>query len=92
VEVEELVKSNDGVATFIKEFVVQLPEGENLDFESGGYVQIDVPKITCYFKGMDIEEEYREDWDKFNMWDLVMVNDEPQFRAYSMAKRIILHG
>ncbi len=79
------VKSNDGVATFIKEFVVQLPEGETLDFESGGYVQIDVPKITCYFKGMDIEEEYRGDWDKFNMWDLVMTNDEPQFRAYSMA-------
>ena len=79
------VASNDNVATFIKEFVVKLPEGETLDFESGGYVQIDVPKIEVFYKGMDIGEEYREDWDKFKMWDLKMKNDEPQFRAYSMA-------
>jgi len=79
------VVSNDNVATFIKEFIVRLPEGEILDFESGGYVQIDVPKIHVFFKGMDIGEEYREDWDKFKMWDLQMKNDEPQFRAYSMA-------
>lgn len=80
------VVSNDGVATFIKEFVVKLPEGETLDFESGGYIQIDVPKITVDFAtDIDIEEEYREDWDKFKMWDLKMKNDEPQFRAYSMA-------
>ncbi|MEM8908315.1 MAG: NADH:ubiquinone reductase (Na(+)-transporting) subunit F [Bacteroidota bacterium] len=79
------VVSNHGVATFIKEFVVRLPEGEILEFESGGYIQIDVPKIEVFFKGMDIEEEYRGDWDNFKMWDLKMKNDEPQFRAYSMA-------
>ena len=79
------VVSNHNVATFIKEFVVKLPEGENLDFRSGGYIQIDVPKITVDFKDMDIEEEYHEDWDKFKMWDLKMVNPEPTYRAYSMA-------
>ncbi len=79
------VVSNDSVATFIKEFVVQLPEGEIMDFRSGGYIQIDVPKITVDFKGMDIGEEYREDWDKFKMWDLQMKNPEPIYRAYSMA-------
>lgn len=79
------VISNHNVATFIKEFVVRLPEGENLDFESGGYIQIDVPEITCDFKDIEVEERFREDWDNFGLWDLKMVNDEPQFRAYSMA-------
>ncbi len=79
------VVSNRNVATFIKEFVVKLPEGETLDFKSGGYIQIDVPKITVDFKDMDVDEEYREDWDKFKMWDLKMKNPEPIFRAYSMA-------
>ncbi len=79
------VVSNKGQATFIKEFVVKLPEGETLDFRSGGYIQIDVPKIDVDFKGFDIEEEYREDWDKFNMWDLKMKNPEETYRAYSMA-------
>ena len=80
------VVSNDNVATFIKEFVVRLPDGETLDFESGGYVQIDVPKVTIdYGKDIAVQEEYRQDWDKFKMWDLVMKNDEEQFRAYSMA-------
>lgn len=79
------VVSNHNVATFIKEFVVRLPEGETLDFRSGGYIQIDVPQITVDFKDMDIEKEYHEDWDKFNMWDLQMKNPEPQYRAYSMA-------
>ncbi len=79
------VVSNHNVATFIKEFVVKLPEGETLDFRSGGYIQIDVPKITVDFKDMDIEEEYRDEWDKFNMWDLQMKNPEPIYRAYSMA-------
>ena len=79
------VVSNKGVATFIKEFVVKLPEGEFLEFESGGYIQIDVPPITVNFKDFDIEDKFREDWDKFKMWDLKMVNDEPIFRAYSMA-------
>ncbi len=79
------VVSNRNVATFIKEFVVKLPEGETLDFRSGGYIQIDVPKCEVDFKDMEIEEEYRGDWDNFNMWDLKMKNPEPIFRAYSMA-------
>jgi len=79
------VVSNHNVATFIKEFVVRLPEGETLDFRSGGYIQIDVPKITVEFKDMEVEEEYHEDWDKFNMWDLKMKNPEETYRAYSMA-------
>ncbi len=79
------VVSNHNVATFIKEFVVRLPEGETLDFKSGGYIQIDVPQCEVDFKGMDIEEEYRDEWDKFKMWDLKMKNHEPIYRAYSMA-------
>lgn len=79
------VVSNDNVATFIKEFVVKLPEGENLDFRSGGYIQIDVPKITVDFKDMEIGEKYREEYEKFGMFDLKMVNPEPTYRAYSMA-------
>ncbi len=79
------VVSNHNVATFIKEFVVRLPEGETLDFRSGGYIQIDVPKINVQFKDMDIEKEYHEDWDKFNMWGLEMKNPEETYRAYSMA-------
>lgn len=79
------VVSNHNVATFIKEFVVKLPEGENLDFKSGGYIQIDVPKIEVDFKNMEVEEEYRPEWDKFKMWDLKMKNPEPIYRAYSMA-------
>ena len=79
------VISNDNVATFIKEFVVKLPEGETLNFKSGGYAQIDVPKIDVGFKDMDIKEEFRDEWDKFNMWDLKMKNPEETYRAYSMA-------
>ncbi|MEE4176759.1 MAG: NADH:ubiquinone reductase (Na(+)-transporting) subunit F [Bacteroides sp.] len=79
------VVSNHNVATFIKEFVVKLPEGETLDFESGSYIQIDVPEIEVDFKDMDIEEKFHSDWDKFKMWDLKMRNPEPIFRAYSMA-------
>jgi Na+-transporting NADH:ubiquinone oxidoreductase subunit F len=79
------VISNHNVATFIKEFVVKLPEGEELDFQSGGYIQIDVPKIDVDFRSMEVEPEYREDWDKLKMWDLKMKNPEPLFRAYSMA-------
>lgn len=79
------VVSNDGVATFIKEFVVKLPEGETLEFEAGGYIQIDVPEGSYPFSEMKVEDEYREDWDNFKMWDLVTKVDEPIFRAYSMA-------
>jgi len=88
------VVSNYNVATFIKEFVVKLPDGEILDFESGGYIQIDVPKIEVPFADMDIAplpddpagvDKYRSEWDKFGLWPLKMKNDEEQFRAYSMA-------
>ncbi len=80
------VVSNHNVATFIKEFVVKLPEGERLDFLSGGYIQIDVPKLEVDFsKDIEVEERYREEWDKFKMWDLKMKNTEEQYRAYSMA-------
>jgi len=89
------VVSNYNVASFIKEFVVRLPEGQALEFESGGYVQIDVPVTEVDFKGFDITahprmtdkkpDEYKEEWDQFKMWGLKMKNDEEQFRAYSMA-------
>ena len=88
------VVSNYNVASFIKEFVVRLPEGDNLDFEAGGYIQIDVPSTTADFKNIDITshpklgkapDEFKEEWDKFKLWDLKMVNPEPLFRAYSMA-------
>lgn len=88
------VISNYNVASFIKEFIVKLPEGETLDFKSGGYIQIDVPEIEVDFKDFDITahpefhddpNKFQEEWDQWKLWDLKMVNDEPQFRAYSMA-------
>jgi len=79
------VVSNRNVATFIREFKVKLPADENLVFQSGGYIQIDVPEISVNFKDFLIEQEYRDEWDKFKMWDLQMKNPEPTFRAYSMA-------
>lgn len=88
------VVSNYNVASFIKEFVVKLPEGETLDFEAGGYIQIDVPETEVDYKNIDITahpdhhddpKKFHEEWDKFGLWDLKMVNDEPIVRAYSMA-------
>jgi Na+-transporting NADH:ubiquinone oxidoreductase subunit F len=80
------VTSNDNVATFIKELKVALPAGEVIDFQSGGYIQIDVPDYqNLKFKDFDVAEKYRGDWDKFKLWDLVANNPEPIFRAYSMA-------
>ncbi|MEO0481794.1 MAG: NADH:ubiquinone reductase (Na(+)-transporting) subunit F [Planctomycetota bacterium] len=80
------VRSNENVATFIKEFVLELPEGEILDFESGGYIQIDVPKYQgIKFRDFQIQDEYHPDWDQFKIWDYVADNPEPVFRAYSMA-------
>ena len=80
------VTSNDNVATFIKELKVALPPGEVIDFQSGGYIQIDVPAYqNLKFKDFDVAEKYRGDWDKFKLWDLVANNPEPIFRAYSMA-------
>lgn len=80
------VRSNRNVATFIKELIVDLPPGEHLDFESGGYIQIDVPAYrNIRFKDFAIEPQFRPDWDKYKLWDLVANNPEPCFRAYSMA-------
>lgn len=80
------VVSNRNISTFLKEFVVKLPEGEQLNFRSGGYIQIDVPKYDeIKFSDMEVDEQFRADWDQFKMWDLVTKNPEPTFRAYSMA-------
>jgi Na+-transporting NADH:ubiquinone oxidoreductase subunit F len=80
------VRSNDNVATFIKELVVELPKGEKLDFRAGGYIQIDVPSYKgLEYKNFEIGDEYRQDWEQFKMFDLVANNDEDCFRAYSMA-------
>ena len=83
---EATVESNNNVATFIKELVLNLPEGENLKFQAGGYIQIDIPEYhNLSFSDFEIENEYHPDWDQYNIWDLVANNDEPVFRAYSMA-------
>ncbi len=79
------VISNRNVSTFIKEFVVRLPEGEMMDFQPGGFIQLDVPPFECHFADMDVEEPFRSEWDRFGMWDLKVVNREPVVRAYSMA-------
>lgn len=80
------VVSNRNVASFIKEFVVKLPEGEKLDFKPGSYIQIRVPKYgQIKYSDFIIEEEYKAEWDKLKMWDLVARNDEETVRAYSMA-------
>jgi Na+-transporting NADH:ubiquinone oxidoreductase subunit F len=79
------VVSNRNVATFIKEFVVKLPPGETLNFKSGGYIQIDVPQYEMTFRDIEVEEQFRDEWNKFNMWDLNIKNTTETFRAYSMA-------
>lgn len=79
------VISNRNVATFIKEFKLKLPEGEEVNFKAGGYIQIEVPPHELKYSDFDIEEEYHEDWDKFNVWRYVSKVDEPVIRAYSMA-------
>lgn len=79
------VLSNNNVATFIKELVLELPEGENIDFKSGGYVQLDIPACTVLFSEMDIPQPFREDWEKMGLFGLVMKNGTPTVRAYSMA-------
>ena len=80
------VISNANVATFIKELVVALPDGMHMDFEPGGYIQIDVPKYSCTFRDFDIDAKYHADWDHFKFWDIRAYNDEDGvFRAYSMA-------
>ena len=79
------VRSNRNVATFIKEFVLELPEGEEVGFKAGGYIQIECPEHKIAYKDFDIEEEYHGDWDKFDVWRYVSKVDEPVTRAYSMA-------
>ena len=80
------VVSNDNVATFIKELVLKLPEGESVNFKAGGYVQLEAPSYkNLSYKDFDIAKEYHDDWNRFNIWDNVANNEEPIIRAYSMA-------
>ena len=79
------VRSNHNVATFIKELVLELPEGEDVPFRAGGYIQIEAPAGTYDYKNYAVEEEYKADWDQFNLWRYKAVLDEPVTRAYSMA-------
>lgn len=79
------VRSNDNVATFIKELVLELPEGENVDFRAGGYIQIECPAHEVQYKNFIIQDEYKPDWDHFNIWQYESVVNETVVRAYSMA-------
>ena len=79
------VVSNENVATFIKEFKVRLPEGKKIDFVSGDYIQIEIPPHDVAYKDYEVEDEYREDWDKFDLWRFRSKTDETVERAYSMA-------
>ncbi|MDP7691969.1 MAG: NADH:ubiquinone reductase (Na(+)-transporting) subunit F, partial [Vicinamibacterales bacterium] len=79
------VRSNDNVATFIKELVLELPAGEAVPFRAGGYIQIEAPAGTVNYADFDIDEQYRADWDKFNLWRYVSTLADPVTRAYSMA-------
>ncbi len=79
------VRSNDNVATFIKELVLELPSGENVNFKAGGFIQIECPPHISEYKTFDIDGEYREDWDRFDMWRYTSKVDEDVIRAYSMA-------
>lgn len=82
---ECVVRSNDNVATFIKEFVVELPPGESVPFKAGGYIQIESPPHVAHYKDFDIAPRFREEWEKYKLFDLVSKVDEPVSRAYSMA-------
>ncbi|MDT0497843.1 NADH:ubiquinone reductase (Na(+)-transporting) subunit F [Algiphilus sp. W345] len=79
------VRSNDNVATFIKELVLELPVGQQVHFRAGGYIQIECPPHTVEYKNFQVDDRFREDWDKFNLWRYVSKVDEPVMRAYSMA-------
>jgi len=79
------VRSNENCATFIKEFILSLPEGEEVPFRAGGYIQIECPPHIAKYSDMDVEDEYRGDWDKFKMWDIVSTVPNNVVRAYSMA-------
>ncbi len=86
------VRSNDNVATFIKELVLELPEGESVPFRAGGYIQIEAPPHQVRFNDFDIGEEFRGDWDRFNLWRYESQVDEEVMRAYSMANYPEEHG
>ncbi|MEE8478711.1 MAG: NADH:ubiquinone reductase (Na(+)-transporting) subunit F, partial [Candidatus Neomarinimicrobiota bacterium] len=79
------VISNNNVATFIKELVIELPSGVEMGYRAGGYIQIDVPPYQLKYTDFNVEEEYRGDWDKYNLWRYNATNDEEVTRAYSMA-------
>jgi len=79
------VESNPNVATFIKELTLRLPEGENVNFRAGGYVQLECPPHEVKYADFDIEEQYRGDWERFGFLNLVSKVDETVIRAYSMA-------
>jgi len=79
------VRSNHNVATFIKELVLELPKGEVVDFRAGGYIQIECPPHIAKFTDFAVEEKFRDDWDKYNIWQYESVVKEPAIRAYSMA-------
>lgn len=79
------VRSNDNVATFIKELVLELPKGETVPFRAGGYIQIECPPHHVKYSEFDVEEKFREDWDRFNLWKIESKVSEPVMRAYSMA-------
>ncbi|MCA9081481.1 MAG: NADH:ubiquinone reductase (Na(+)-transporting) subunit F, partial [Planctomycetaceae bacterium] len=79
------VISNDNVATFIKQFTLKLPEGEEVDFKAGGYIQIEVPPHSLEYKNFDIPERFHEDWDKFDIWRFKSTVKDETIRAYSMA-------
>ncbi|MCY4471595.1 MAG: NADH:ubiquinone reductase (Na(+)-transporting) subunit F [Kistimonas sp.] len=79
------VVSNDNVATFIKELVLKIPEGERVDFRAGGYVQLETPVHEVHYRDFEIEPEYKADWDRFDLWKYSSRVREPVMRAYSMA-------
>ena len=79
------VVSNPNVATFIKELTLKLPEGENVDFRAGGYIQIECPPHDLKYENFDVEEEYRDEWDKYKIWRYESHVKEETIRAYSMA-------
>ncbi len=79
------VVSNENVATFIKNLVLRLPEGEDVNFRAGGYIQIECPPHEVKYSDFKIEDEFHEDWDRFNLWQYKSVVNENVTRAYSMA-------
>lgn len=79
------VRSNRSVATFIKELVLELPEGEDLNFRAGGYIQIEAPPHEVRYADFDIPAKFRDDWERLKLFELVSRVDAPVMRAYSMA-------